>query len=109
VAILPTLRDDNGIPLAGRGTETITKRFVGVTTSGQAVAMPVDVKEMLIHIEGATEVVRFTGTASGSEQVRITSDGLTISELPIVAEADQSIITVAAPSGTVNVSVIGWR
>lgn len=109
MAILPTVRDDNGIPLAGRGSEVITKRFAGVTTSGHAVAMPVDVKEVLIHIEGSTEVVRFTGTASGSDQVRITSDGITISELPIVVEAGQSIITVAAPSGTVNVSMIGWR
>ncbi|MCA1961486.1 MAG: hypothetical protein LDL33_11900 [Desulfomonile sp.] len=109
MAILPTLRDDNGIPLTGRGTETVTKRFVGVTTTGQVIAMPVDVKEVLIHIEGATEAARFIGTASGSEQVRITSDGLTISELPIVAEADRDIIAVAAASGTVNVSVIGWR
>lgn len=109
MAILPTVRDDNGIPLAGRGSEVVTKRFSGVTTAGRGIAVPVDIKEVLIHIEGSAEVARLTGTASGSEQVRLTSDGLTVSELPIVVEADHNIITVAAPSGTVNVSVIGWR
>ncbi len=109
MAIHPTIRDDNGIPLTGRGSEVITKRYSGIDSSGQAISLPVDVKEVLIHIEGTTEVARFTGTAGGSQQVRFTSDGMTLNELPLVKEADETIITVAAPSGTFDVSVIGWR
>ena len=107
--ILPTIRDDNGNPLAGRGSEIVTKRYSGVDTSGQAISLGVDVKEVLIHIEGNTEAARFTGTVSGSDQVRITQDGVTLAPVPVVKEADESIITVAAPSGSVNVSVIAWR
>lgn len=109
MTIRPIARDDNGHPLAGHGTETVTRRFTDVDTGGQAVSLGTDVKEALIHIEGAIEVIRFTGSADGSEQIRITQDGTTLGDVPIVKEANGTIITVAAPSGTVNVSVIGWR
>ncbi|MEW6350467.1 MAG: hypothetical protein AB1646_15495 [Thermodesulfobacteriota bacterium] len=109
MGIRPTLRDDNGIPLTGRGSEVVTRRFAGVGTAGQAISLPVDVKEVLVHIEGLTELARFTGTAAGSEQVRLTADGLSLEDLPLVVEADTTLLTVAAPSGTVNVSVVGWR
>jgi hypothetical protein len=109
LGIRPTLRDDNGTPLTGRGSEVVTKRFVGVDTAGQTISLPVDVKEVLVHIEGTTEIARITGTAPGSQQVRLTGDGLSLEDLPIVVQADAAIITVAAPSGTVNLSVIGWR
>ncbi len=107
--ILPTVRDDNGNPLFGRGCEVVTKRYSGVDTSGQPIVLGVDVKEVVIHIEGQTEVARFTGTASGSDPVRITQDGLTLDPFPVVKEAGEPIVTVAAPSGSIDVSVIGWR
>jgi len=107
--ILPTVRDDNGTVLSTRGSEVVTKRYSGVDTGGTSVSLGVDVKEVILHIEGNTEVARFTGTASGSQEVRITADGLTFQQLPLVKEAGESILTVAAPSGTVNVSLIGWR
>ncbi len=109
MAIQPTLRDDNGNPLTGRGSELVTKRVTGVDTTGQTISLGVDVKDILIHVEGSTELVRLTGTVSGSDQVRITQDGLTIEDLAVVKEADETIVTIAAPSGTINVSVIGWR
>ncbi len=107
--IYPTLRDDNGNPLIGRGSEVVTKRFTGVDTVGQAIFLSIDVKEILIHIEGGSETVRLTGTVEGSDEVRITNDGLTLEEVGIVKEAGETIVSVAAPSGTVDVSVIGWR
>ncbi|MEJ2719487.1 MAG: hypothetical protein P8182_20540 [Deltaproteobacteria bacterium] len=101
--------DDNGNPLTDRGSEVVTKRYPGVDTSGQALSLGVDVKEVLVHIEGNTEIARFTGTASGSQQVRITQDGLTLEDVRVVKEPDEIIVTVAAPSGTIDVSLIGWR
>ena len=107
--IFPIIRDDNGNPLIGRGCEIVTKRFSGIDKSGQPIALGIDVKECVIHIEGDVEVARFTGTVSGSEQVRITKDGLTLAPLPVVKEAGEPIVTVAAPSGSIDLSVIGWR
>ncbi len=109
MAITPVLRDDNGNPLTNRGSEVITKRYANVGTTGQAISLTVDVKEVLIHIEGSVEAARFTGTVSGSEQVRITHDGVSLHRLALVKEPNSTIMTVAAPSGTVNVSVIAWR
>ena len=107
--IYPIRRDDNGHPLTGHGSEVITKRFTGIGTGGQAISLGIDIKEALVHIEGTIEKARFTGAAEGSEEIVITQDGVTLERLPIVAQADQEIITVAAPTGTVNVSVMGWR
>lgn len=108
MALTPLPRDANGKPLSA-GIETVTKRIIDVSTDGSDITLPVDVKHVLIHVEGSTEIVRFTGTAPGSSQVRITSDGLTLEDVPIALEADTEIITVAAPTGTISVSVIGWR
>jgi hypothetical protein len=107
--IYPTQRDDNGHALMGHGSEVITKRFTSIGTGGQAISLGIDVKEVLVHIEGSIEKVRFTGTADASEEIIITQDGVTLEHLPIVAPANQEIITVAAPTGMVNVSVMGWR
>jgi hypothetical protein len=109
MGIQPTLRDDNGIALTGRGSEIITRRYAGVGTSGQAITLPVDVKEVLVHVEGTSELARVAGTAAGSEQARITSDGKTLGNFPVVKEAGQTVLTVAAPTGTINVSIIAWR
>lgn len=109
MTIQPILRDDNGHPLFDRGSEIVTKRFTSVDAAGQNIVLDTDVKEVLIHVEGSIEAARFTGAAAGSEQIRLTSDGLTLSNVPIVAEANRTIITVAAPTDTIDVSVIGWR
>ena len=108
MALTPLPRDAYGKPLSA-GTETVTRRITGIDTGGSDITLPVDIKHVLVHIEGGTEVVRFTGTAAGSTQVRITSDGLTLEDVPIALEPDTTIITVAAPTGTINVSVVGWR
>lgn len=108
MALTPLPRDANGKPLSA-GTETVTTRVTDVDTNGTAVILPVDVKHVLIHVEGSIEAVRLTGTASGSDQIRITSDGLTLEDVPIAVDANTAIITVAAPAGTIDVSVVGWR
>jgi hypothetical protein len=107
--IQPIVRDDNGFALPDRGSETVTKRFSDVGTGGTAITFDVDVKEVLIHIEGAVVTATLTGTVSGSDAVNWTSDGETLPTLPLVKEAGQTVVTVAAPSGTVNVSAIAWR
>jgi hypothetical protein len=107
--IIPTTRDDNGNPLIGQGSELFTTRFSGVDTSGRAITLAVDVKGVLVHIEGSTEVARLTGTVNGSEPARFTQDGLTMEHLPLVKQSGETLLTVAAPSGTVNVSVLAWR
>lgn len=109
MSIHPTIRDGNGNPLTDRGTEIITKRFTGVDSAGVNIVLNLDIKEALVHIEGNSAVARFTGAAAGSEQVTITSDGLTLERISVVKEAGESLIHVAAPSGSFNVSVIGWR
>lgn len=107
--IKPTIRDDNGLALPGHGSEIYTKRYAAVGTTGQAISLPVDVKSVRIHVEGSTEVARFVGTVAGSEEVRITSDGTTLNDVPIVKRADEDIMTVKAPSATIDVSVFAWR
>ncbi len=107
--IKPILRDDNGLPLADKGSEVITKRFTSVATEGQAISLGADVKWVVIHIEGTTVQAKITGTLDGSQEINWTSDGYSLPALEVVKEADDSIITIAAPSGTIDVSVIGWR
>ncbi|MEW6113781.1 MAG: hypothetical protein AB1664_16740 [Thermodesulfobacteriota bacterium] len=109
MAILPTVRDDNGNPLIGHGSELFTTRFSGVDTNGRAIVLAIDVKGVQVHMEGSTEIARLTGTVAGSEPARLTQDGLTIEHLPLVKQSGETLLTVAAPSGTVNVSVLAWR
>lgn len=109
MAILPVLRDDNGCVLPGYGSELFTRRFTGVGTEGQAISLGVDAKRIIVHIEGANIQARLQGTAQGSQVVNWTSDGVTLPELTLVKEADQTIATVFAMLGTINVSVIAWR
>lgn len=109
MAVTKLQRDVNGALLVGHGSGTVTKRYTSVGTGGQAISLPADCKSVLIHIEGSTVVYKLTGTVSGSAQINITSDGYTLEDVPIIAEADATIVTVASSSGTINVSVIGWR
>lgn len=109
MAITPILRDDNGFALVGRGSELYTRRYTGIGIGGQVISAAVDVKEVILHIEGETVAVKLSGTVPGSEEILWTSDGRTLPPLKIVREAGQSICTLAAQSGTINVSVIAWR
>jgi hypothetical protein len=109
VAINPIVRDDNGFALFDRGSEVITKRYSGVDTSGRSLSFEVDVKAVLIHFEGNSPITKLIGTVSSSEEIVWTSDGITLPELRVVKEANKAILTLAAQSGTINVSVLGWR
>lgn len=109
MGIWPVLRDDNGCALPDYGSELVTRRYSGVGTSGQAISLGVDVKRIIVHIEGAIVQARFQGTVQGSQVVNWTSDGITLPELSLVKEADGTVMTVFAASGTINVSVMAWR
>ncbi|MBI4965346.1 MAG: hypothetical protein HY913_18865 [Desulfomonile tiedjei] len=109
MAISPILRDANGFALFDRGSELITKRYTGVDTVGRSISLDTDVKAMIVHIEGNSPKTRLTGTVSGSEEIIWTSDGLTLPQIPVVKEPNEPIMTLAAQSGTINVSVLAWR
>jgi len=109
MAIRPILRDDNGFALVDRGSELYTRRYSGIGTSGQVISAAADVKEVILHIEGTTAAARMSGTVQGSEEILLTSDGHTLPPLKTVMEAGQPICTLAAQSGTINVSVLAWR
>jgi hypothetical protein len=109
MGITPIIRDDNGIPLAGRGSQIVTKRYVDVGQTPQDIAFSVDVKEVVIHLEGATIQATLTGTASGSEPINWTSDGVTLPPIAVAGLALETLLSVATPSGARNVSVLAWR
>jgi len=109
MAIHPIIRDDNGFALFDRGSELITKRYSGVDTGGQPISFGVDVKAAIVHIEGTSPQTKLTGTVTGSDEIVWTSDGITLPELRVVKSANEPIVTLAAQSGTINVSVLAWR
>jgi hypothetical protein len=109
MSIKPILRDDNGLPLSDRGTELFTTRYAGIGVAGVSMELPLDVKSVLIHVEGAIEKARIIGAASGSQEARLTSDGISLGEVDIVVEAGKTLATLKAPSDTINVSVFAWR
>lgn len=108
MAVKPTRRDGNRQVLHGHGTETITKRVTGITTAGSDISLTMDVKSLLIHVEGSTDVLYMTGTHADSEEIHLTSDGFTFSDFDVVVEENTTIITLAAPADTIDVSIIGW-
>jgi len=109
VPIHPIVRDDNGFALFDRGSEVITKRYSGIDTSGQFISFGVDVKGVVLHIEGNTPKTKLTGTITGSEEIVWTSDGVTLPEIRVVKQPNEPIMNLAAQSGTIDVSVLGWR
>jgi hypothetical protein len=109
MSILPFRRDDDGKPLYGHGSRTITYRWADVDSDGQDISFPVDVKSCFVHIEGATILFTVTGSHDDSEAINITVDGTTIKDIDIAVAADETIVNVAAPTGqTINVSAMGW-
>jgi len=107
--IKPPPIDDNHTKLVDYGSEIVTKRVTGITTGGTALTLPCDCKRVLIHMEGATEIFRVTGTVTGSTEIRFTSDGADLGDLPIAIPAETTIVTMKAPTGTINVSMLGVR
>ena len=104
----PVPLDANGHPLLGRGSELFTYRLQGLSSTFTDLALPVDIKEALIHVETGNEVLHILGSIPGSTEARWTDAGTTLN-FPVAAEADSIICTLAVPTGAKNVSVIAWR
>lgn len=104
----PVPRDDNGHALADRGTELFTDRIANLSTGMSGTALPIDFKEIMLHVESGTEVLYVSGTVAGSSTARLTASGFSWT-IPVIAASGQSMIHIAAPSGTCNVSLFAWR
>jgi len=104
----PVPRDDNGNPLIDRGTELFTYRIAGQGTDLSGVALPVDFKEVMFHVESGTEVLHVRGTVPGSTTARLTTAGYSWT-LPVTVSLGAAFAYIAAPTGTVNVSIFAWR
>jgi hypothetical protein len=109
MSVLPVLRDDNGLALNCLGSEVFTIRYSGIDSSGIDAAIPMDSKCSIIHIEGTSVAARISGTASGSQEIFWTSDGVTLPPVHAVRHAHSPHLNIAAVSGTINASIIGWR
>lgn len=108
--IQPITRDVNGFPLPNHGTETVTRRFVGINSTQTEIKFNSDVKHVILHIEGASEIARMTGASAGSQEIVWTDDGVTIPSLSVVRLPNMTVVKISAPIGeTINVSAIGWR
>ncbi len=104
----PVPKDDNGHALIDRGTELFTHRISEQDTNLAGVALPTDFKELMFHVESGTEVLHVCGTVSGSTTARLTSEGQSWT-LPVTMASGTVAAYIAAPSGTVNVSIFAWR
>jgi hypothetical protein len=104
----PVPRDDNGHPLTDRGTELFTYRIAGQDTTLSTLALPTDLKEIMLHVESGTEILHVNGTVPGSTTARLTSGGHSWT-IPITAASGVPLAQIAAPSGTANISVFAWR
>lgn len=107
--LFPVPRDGNNNPILDRGTELYTVREAGIDTGGTAIALPLDCKEILVHVEGSTVVCTVTGNAADSEAVNLTSDGYWLPNVPICVAAGATVLTLAAPSATIDVSIWAVR
>jgi len=87
--------------------DTYTYRYAAVGVAGQVLNFPFEVQEVTVHIEGSTVVATLLGNRDGSTAAQITSDGTSIS-LP-GGRRNHDLWTVAAPSGTIDVSILAWR
>ena len=93
MGIWPILRDDNGFALPGYGSELVTRRYSGVGINGQAISLGVDVKRVVVHVEGSTIQAKFNGTVPGSQEINWTSDGTTLPELTLVKAVSYTHLT----------------
>ena len=116
MSYLPIPRDDNGHPLLGYGTQSVTYRWSGVPFSGSGwsgnlLFLPIDVKSLTLHIESGTALAAFSGTASGSAVAYWTNSGYTLPEMPVLTATSGTFIRCAAPASgeTITISAFGWR
>ncbi len=109
MGITPIIRDDNGVPLPGRGSEIVTRRYANVGQTPIEASFWVDVKEVIIHIEGSNVLATIVGAVPDSEVVYWTSDGATLPPLRVAQPAHKTIVSLAVPSGTKSVSLLAWR
>lgn len=107
--LTPVPRDRNQIALVNSSTELFTTRIVGAGTTLQNIALPIDFKWITIHIEGTTALVNIVGTATGSAQAVLTSDGYSMTFDNIAKEANAVLGQIAAASGTKNLSIFAGR
>ena len=104
------VKDDAANVIQGAGSEMFTYRFTSVTDPGTDIDLGIDVKRILIHIEGSNQIASITGQATGSAAAYLTSDGITLDDVEIAALSTDTICTVTDLTGaTLNVSVIAWR
>jgi hypothetical protein len=108
MSIFKIPRDANGHPLLDRGTEMFTDRYPAVDTDGMDIALPVDCKEIIVHVEGGNTIAIITGTVTDSNPASLT-DGGSWFTIPLVKDVDQIVCSVAAPTGTIDISVFAWR
>jgi len=85
-----TQRDDGAHVLHGHGTEMFTTRFASIDTTGSQIFLPVDSKSCLIHKEGSTAAMYVLGTVTGSATAYLTSDGVTLSDVPVARHGSVS-------------------
>jgi hypothetical protein len=101
-------RDDDGHLMSDRGSELFTHRISDQGTEMSGVELPVDLKEVMFHVEIGTEILHVLGTIEGSTAARLTDGGFSWT-VPLTANANQTLAYIAAPSGTCNVSIFAWR
>lgn len=104
----PVPKDDNGHALIDRGTELFTHRITNQGINMAAAALATDFKEVMFHVESGEEVLHVNGTVEGSITARLTKDGYSWT-VPLTGSSGETIAYLAAPSGTINVSVFAWR
>lgn len=108
MSLLPVPSDANGNKLPDRGTELFTTRVEGIPTTGTEISLPVDIKEILVQVEGSTTYCTVLGTAPGSVAAKVT-DGHWLPTFPLCKTADSLILTLASDSSTIKVSIWAWR
>ncbi len=105
----PVPVDDNGWKLLDRGTDLFTTRVTGIDDTGEDIALSVDYKQIIVHIESGPDIAIVTGTVTDSIAAHITQAGTEFS-LPLVKAADQAVFHLAAPTGTtIDISIFAWR
>jgi hypothetical protein len=89
------------------GGRTITARYTSVDSStGQTISFTVPVNGFLIYVEDGA-LATYTGNATDANVAAARFSGSLT--LPVGGPANRDLGTMKAVSGTINISVIGWR
>lgn len=87
------------------GAYTITKRWTGVTTAGQAISFTEPVHGYVISVEGGAQYY-VTGSHGESAAALMTGS---FAAAGVDVPSGRTICTIASVADTVNVSAIGFR